>query len=133
MSRENVETVRAVYERWGEGDFRASLDVADPLVLFVNPPGWPDAGTYLGVDRLQEYSRGFLEAWSRVAIEAEVITDAGGDSVVATVRQRGVGSESGAPTDFRYFQVWSFQGGKVIRLENFREQAEALEAAGLRE
>jgi ketosteroid isomerase-like protein len=44
-----------------------------------------------------------------------------------------LGSESGAPTDLRYYQVWSFRGGKVIRLENFRERAEALEAAGLRE
>jgi ketosteroid isomerase-like protein len=53
--------------------------------------------------------------------------------VVAAVRQRGVGSGSGAATEFRYFHVWSFRGAKVIRLENFRERAEALEAAGLPE
>ena len=35
--------------------------------------------------------------------------------------------------EFRYFHVWSFRGGKVIRLETFRERAEAFEAAGLRE
>jgi hypothetical protein len=70
--------------------------------------------------------------WSRITIEAEDITDAGG-SVVATVRQRGVGRESGVATELRYFQVWSFRGRKVIRLENFRSEAEALEAAGLRE
>jgi hypothetical protein len=29
--------------------------------------------------------------------------------------------------------VWSFRGRKVIRLENFRERAEAFEAVGLRE
>jgi hypothetical protein len=33
----------------------------------------------------------------------------------------------------RYFQVWSFRGDKVIRLESFRERVDALEAAGLRE
>jgi hypothetical protein len=53
--------------------------------------------------------------------------------VVAAICQRGVGEESGAATELRYFQVWSFRGGKVIRLEGFRERAEALEAAGLRE
>ncbi|MEK6273654.1 MAG: nuclear transport factor 2 family protein [Actinomycetota bacterium] len=132
MSRENVEAVRAVYERFSKGDFRASLDVVDPLVLFVQNPGFPEAGTYLGIARLVEYTRGFLEPWSRITIEAEDITDAG-DSVVATVRQRGVGRESGAATEFRYFQVWSLRGRKVIRLENFRERAEALEAAGLEE
>ncbi len=133
MSQENVEILRAVYARWREGDFRPSLDVVDPLVLFVNPPPLPESGTYLGVKELVEYMRGFLEPWSHITIEAEDITDAGGGTVVAAVRQRGVGSESGVETDFRYSQVWSFRSGKVIRLENFREHAEALEAAGLSE
>ena len=130
MSEENVETVRAVYRRFCKGDFRASLDVVDPLVLFVLRPGFPESGTYLGIAGLVEYTRGFLEPWSQITIEAEEITEAG-DSVVATVLQRGVGSGSEAATEFRYFQVWSFRGGKVIRLENFRERAEALEAVGL--
>ena len=45
----------------------------------------------------------------------------------------GVGSESGAETEFRYFQVWSFRGRRVIRLENFRERSDALAAAGMEE
>jgi uncharacterized protein len=132
MSEENVEAIRAVYERFSKGDFRASLDVVEPNVLFVLPSGFPESGTYLGVARLVEYTRGFLEPWTRITIEAEDIVDAG-DSVVTTVRQRGVGKESGAATELRYFQVWSFRGPRVIRIENFRERAEALEAAGLRE
>lgn len=132
MSPQNSEVVRGVYEQWGKGDFRASLEVADPLVLLVLRPGFPEAGTYLGTEELVEYTRGFLEPWTEITIEAEDITEAG-DSVVATVRQRGVGSHSGAPTEFRYFQVWSFRGDKLIRLENFRERSEALKAAGLAE
>jgi ketosteroid isomerase-like protein len=132
MSEENVEAIRAVYERFSMGDFRASLDVVDPLVVFVQRPEFPEPGTYLGIARLVEYTRGFLEPWSRITIEAEDIA-AAGDTVVATVRQRGVGRESGAATEFRYFQVWSFRGRKVIRLENLRNEAEALEAAGLQE
>ena len=132
MSQENVEVVRSVYERWSQGDFRGGLDVLDPLVLFVLPPEFPDAGTYLGVERLAEYTRGLLEPWTRFTIEAEEIADAG-DSVVAAVLQRGVGDGSGAATEFRYLQVWSFRAGKVIRLENFRERAEALGAVGLSE
>ncbi len=132
MSQENVETVRDVYERWSQGDFRTSVDVLDPLVLFVLRPEFPDAGTYLGLERLAEYTRGLLEPWTRFTIEAEEITDAG-DSVVVAVLQRGVGGGSGAASEFRYFHVWSFRGRKVIRLENFRDRAEALEAVGLRE
>jgi uncharacterized protein len=132
MSRENVEAVRSVYDRWSNGNFQASLDLFDPLALLVQRPGFPEAGTYLGEEEIVEYTRGFLEPWTRIAIEAEDITDAG-ESVVAAVRQHGVGGTSGAATEFRYYQVWSFRGRKVIRLENFRERSEALEAVGLSE
>lgn len=132
MSQQNVEVVRDVYERWSQGDFRTSVDVFDPLVLLVMRPEFPDAGTYLGPERMAEYTRGFLEPWTHITIEAEEIIDAG-DSVVAAVLQHGVGSGSGAATEFRYFHLWSFRGRKVIRLETFRERAEAMEAVGLPE
>jgi ketosteroid isomerase-like protein len=132
MSPRNVEAVQGVYERWSRGDFAASIEVMDPLVLLVMRPEFPDAGTYLGIDAVRDYTRGFLEPWTRIAIEAEEITEAG-DTVVVAVRQSGVGSESGVSTEFRYFHVWSFRGGRAIRLETFRERAEAVEAAGLRE
>jgi len=131
MSQEKVEAIRAVYQRFSEGDFRASLDVVDPLVLFVLGPEFPESGTYLGIEGIREYTRGFLEPWSHITIEVEDITGQG-DSVIAAVCQRGVGGQSGAATEFRYFQVWSFRGDKVIRLENFRERSEAFEAIGLR-
>jgi ketosteroid isomerase-like protein len=132
MSQKNLEAVRAIYRRWSEDDFRASVDLLDPLVLFVMRPEFPDAGTYLGLERLAEYTRGFLEPWTHITVEAEEVVDAG-DSVVVAVRQRGVGAGSGAVTEFGYYHVWSFRGRKVIRLENFRDRAEALEAVGLRE
>jgi ketosteroid isomerase-like protein len=132
MSQENVESIRGVYARWSRGDFRASVDLLDPLVLFVLRPEFPDAGTYLGLQRLGEYTRDFLDPWTRLTIEAEEITDAG-DSVVVAIVQRGVGDGSGAPTELRYFHVWSFRGRKVIRLECIRQRAEALEAVGLQE
>ena len=130
MPEEHVEAVRGVYERWGAGDFRATLDVIDPLILFVMGPDFPDTGTYLGIEGLRAYTRGFLEPWSRITVEAEEITPAG-DSVVAAVRQSGVGGGSGVATDFRYFHVWTFRGGRAIRLETFRERADALDAVGL--
>ena len=132
MSEERIEAVRAIYDRFAEGDFAVSLEYVDPQVLFVLPPGFPESGTYLGIEALGEYTREFLEPWDRIAIAAEELID-GGDTVIATVLQSGVGSGSGATTEFRYWQVWSFRGRKVIRLENFRERSDALEAAGLPE
>jgi ketosteroid isomerase-like protein len=132
MSQENVEAVRAIYERWSEGDFRASLEVLDPHVVFVMGPEFPDAGAYYGVEAFIGYTRVLLEPWTRLTIEAEEVIPAG-DSVLVRVRQRGVGGESGIPIEMTFFMVWSFRARTVIRLESFREHAEALEAAGLRE
>jgi len=130
MSERNVEAVQAVYEGWGEGDFSASLDLLDPEVVFVMPPDLPDSGTYRGLEELAGYMRGFLEPWAHIAIGAEEIFD-GGDTVVAAVRQHGTGSEFGVETELRYFQIWSFSGPRVVRLENTRDRTKALGAAGL--
>jgi ketosteroid isomerase-like protein len=129
MSADTARVVRSVYARWSEGDFRTQ-DVFDPNVVFVMRPEFPEAGVYQGVEGVAEYTRGFLEPWSRITIEAEEITVAG-DSVVVAVRQRGTGSASGAVTEINYFHVWSFRGGKAIRFESVRERAEALAAVGL--
>jgi ketosteroid isomerase-like protein len=126
----NVEALDSVYESWGQGDFRSTADLFDRHVLFLMGDGLPDSGTYLGVERLAEYMRGFLEPWARITIEAEEVAEAG-DSVVVAVVQRGVGHGSGAATELRYFHVWTFRGGRVIRLETFRDRAEARGAAGL--
>ena len=60
MSQENVEIVRAVYERFSEGDFRASADVLDPHVVLVLGPEFapsliasPDEGAFYGIEAVK--------------------------------------------------------------------------------
>jgi len=129
VSGENVEAVREIYERWSEGDFHTT-GALDPHVVFVLRPEFPDAGAHLGTEGVAAYMQHFLEPWAHVTIEAEELIEAG-DSVLVAMIQRGVGESSGAATEFRYFQLWTFRGGKAIRLECIRDRAEALEAAGL--
>jgi ketosteroid isomerase-like protein len=132
MSREKVDALRAVYGEWGRGNFRAGVDLYDRHLLFVLHPGFPEAGVYVGTDQLREYMLGLLGAWTNFAIAAEEFVEAG-DSVVVAVCQRGVGKGSGTPAELRYFTVWTFRGGTVVRFESFRDRGEALEAAGLTE
>jgi uncharacterized protein len=137
MSEENTEAIREVYERFSDGDFRASADLLDPHVVMVLGPEFgpesPGAGTYHGAEAVAAYTREYLlRPWADFKMAADEIL-AAGDSVIVGVRQRGIGRASGVPTELRYFTVWSFRGGKVIRIESFRERSEALEAAGLRE
>jgi ketosteroid isomerase-like protein len=133
MSQENVEALRAIYDRFSEGDFRASVDLLDRRIVFLPLPESPEAQVYLGVEGVAAWMRRtLLEAWADLTMEAEEFISAG-DSVLVSVRQRGVARISGIPTDAHYFTLWSFRGSKVIRIENFQERDEALEAAGLSE
>jgi ketosteroid isomerase-like protein len=139
MSQENVEIVRAVYGRWREGDFRAGVDLLDPHVVLVLDQRFapslvsnPDEGAFYGIEAVSAYTRDILEPMSHLTMEAEELV-ASGDSVLATVRQRGIGRIGGVPTEMRYFTLWTFRAHKVIRIESFRERAEAVEAAGLSE
>ena len=54
-----------------------------------------------------------------------------GDSVVVRVNQQATGPESRAPVGMRYYQIWTFRGKSVIRIESVRERPDALEAVGL--
>lgn len=131
MSQRYVEIVRGIYDEWEKGNLRAGVDLFDPDVLFIPGKDLPDSGgCYLGPGGISEFMRGWLKAWTAITITADEFIEAG-DSVVVAVRQRGVGKQSGAPAELPYFQVWSFRGRSIIRLQQFADRAEALEAVGL--
>jgi ketosteroid isomerase-like protein len=133
MSQKNVQLVRQIYERWGRGDFRAGTDLYDPHVLLVLRPEFPDAGAYCGPDEIRRYMReDFLADLEGAVIIGEEFLDAG-DTVVVRVNQQATGAGSGAPVAMGYYQVWTFRGRSVIRIESIRGREEALEAAGLRD
>jgi ketosteroid isomerase-like protein len=130
MSEENVQAIRRIYEEWARGNFSEGVELYDPHIVLVQGPEFPEIGTYVGPDGIRDYMATFLEAWERVTIEARELIEVG-DSVVAKVVQRAVGKESGVePAELDYFQVWSFRGGKVIRIEVIRERETALKAVG---
>jgi ketosteroid isomerase-like protein len=127
----NADVVRAIYDEWGRGNFRAGTELYDPHVMLVLRPEFPDAGAYVGPEEVRGYMRRFLAEWTDAAIEAEEIVDAG-DSVAVAVHQHGTGTGSGAPVAMRYWQVWTFRGDSVIRIESIEGREEALAAAGIR-
>jgi ketosteroid isomerase-like protein len=131
VSGKNVETVQRIYERWGQGDFSAGVELYDPHVVLVIQPGFPESGPKYGLDALGQYMReDFLRDFAGATIAGEEFIEAG-DSVVVRVDQQATGPRSGAPVRMSYFQVWTFRGESVIRIESIMERADALRAAGL--
>ena len=132
MSQENVEIVRRVYAEWEKGNF-STAEAFDPRVrvVWVDPMLAQRAET-IGLRETTRNMREFLDVYEHLTARAERIVDAG-DVVVAVVSWHGSGKASGVEFAVRHGSVWTISDGKVTRIENYRDPAEALEAAGLSE
>ena len=130
MSEKRVETVRRIYGEWGRGNFRAGTELFDSNVVLVLRPEFVEHGAYVGPERINAYMRDLLASYKGFAIAGKDFV-AAGDSVVVEVHQTGTGATSGAPTNHRYFQVWTFRGDSVVRVESILERGDALAAVGL--
>jgi ketosteroid isomerase-like protein len=129
VSARNSERVKGIYDSWNRGDFAAGAALLDKASAFVLSPEFPDSGVYVGPQAVASYMKQFLEPWDRLTVKAVSLAEFG-DSVVAEVEQRGEGRMSGAVTGFTYFQVWTFRGPTLVRLENLMTRAEAMKAVG---
>lgn len=130
MSAENLEVLRGIYERWAVGDFKTE-DRVDPSFTITMGVDFPDTGVHAGREGVAAYTRGFLEPWERITIEAEEMADSG-DLVLVRVRQAGTGISSGIAVELRYFQHWTFEDGTPVAMETIMDESEArqrLEAA----
>jgi ketosteroid isomerase-like protein len=137
MSQENVEIVRRGFEA-----FRAGLARGDPGAMFDSGLLAPDAEWIVAPNTpgLQPVYRGregfveFMRVWTEDlewSIDLERVIDAGNDRVVAVFQQRATGKASGAPVELHMALLYDLENGRVIRMRNFLDPDEALEAAGL--
>jgi ketosteroid isomerase-like protein len=131
VSETNLEAVRRIYESWGRGDFTVGSELYDPHVVLVLRPEFPESGPHYGREAIGKYMReDFLQDFAHATISGEEFLEAG-DTVLVGVHQEATGPRSGAPVDMHYFQLWTFRGGSVIRIESVMEREDALATAGL--
>jgi len=129
MSKENLDALKQVYADWAVGDW-SDASVFDPYAVGVFPD--PSPQPLYGLEALGEYMRRFLESWDDMRMEATDYRQVG-DSFVVWVRRSATGKGSGLPLEDRSFHVWTFRGRRVIRMELFERESDALNAAGLSE
>ena len=131
MSQENVEVVRRMYEAFHGGDFDGALAHFAPDVV-VDATIRVDAGIGHGREELFVIVSGWLGAFDEWREEIEEMRDLGSQVLVLTV-QHGRGKGSGVEVEAPYAVLYDLHRGKITRMALYQEQAEALEAAGLRE
>ena len=132
MSQENVETVRRVYEG-------VNVRLEPPRELFGADyevdatESAPDVGVVRGFDGTQEAFRPYWETFEDFHVEIEEVIHVSERQVVTAVRDGGRMRGSEAEVWNRFFHVWTFGDGKIVRLSIHTDKNRALEAAGLSE
>jgi len=135
MSEENVEALKRGFDAFNRRDLEANLEELDPevvqhLSLFTMLGG--QLTVYRGHDGVRELYRDLGDGFAEIRVEIREIRDVG-DRVVAIGQLRGRGRVSGAEVQSPIGYVVELRDGKAIRIDDFFNPGEALEAAGLSE
>ena len=132
MSQENVESVRRVYSERALGNFAAGAELfaADAVWTWEVPEGRTVSH---GLEEAARNLRAFLDQWEHFRVEADEFIELDERSILVVGRIHGRGEQSGADTEARTFEIWTFKGGKVIGQHQSFDREGALEAAGLSE
>jgi ketosteroid isomerase-like protein len=104
----------------------------DPEIEWVEDPQRADSRTYRGHDGVLTSFEQWLEQFSEYGFEAERFVDCG-DHVLVVAREEGRGSVSGASVSSLIYQVSTIRDNKILRFQEFYDEASALQAAGLSE
>lgn len=131
MSRENVETVRAVFDALNRGDMDAALkDAAPDFELDFSRAVGPVHGVYR-LDQMREVLDELVGVWESVRIQADEFIEARKHVVVPQTGY--VRGRDGIETTARIILVWTLRDGKIAHATLFQSRQEAFDAAGLRE
>ena len=129
-----MEIVRGILASWADGDFRTGAAHFDPEIAFQTfMPDADQAVTAHGLGELEAFTRDWLAQWQRYRIVGDEFRALGSDKVFVSVTQVAAGEQSGVEVESPGFTVWSFRGGRVVKLSLHYDKTEALEAAGLSE
>ena len=132
MSQENVEIVERAYS--GSDDIDALvIEAMHPDVELLGAIGGMEEGTTtVGREAVAQALSVDSEIWAERRLELRRAIDAG-DRVVALVHEYRRGKGSGVTVETDIALIYGFRDGKVVRIEPYMNQAEALAAVGLSE
>ena len=119
MSQENVEIVR----RFLVDDLEKALAYADPDIVW-NPV---EESSARGHDAVRASTSRWKSEWNDYELIPEEFADMG-DRVVVTVRFRARGRGSGIGVNARLYEVFTLRNGKIVRMDQFAERSQALQA-----
>jgi ketosteroid isomerase-like protein len=121
VSQSNVEIVRSFLSL----DVDEALPYADPGIVWNPIEELPTQGH----EAVRASLAHWKADWDDYKVMPEEFVDRG-DHVIVTVRLRGRGRGSGVEIDARFYDVYTLRDGKIVRMDQFTELSEALDAVG---
>ncbi len=135
MSQENLIAMQRGFEALNRKDIAALLEEVDAEVewcpVFQVMLGG-EAAVYRGHEGVREAFREWYDTLAEIRAEVSEVRDLG-DRLVATGHFYARGQESGAEVDSPAGWLVDFKDAKALRVLEFLDPKEALEAAGLQE
>ena len=139
MSQENVEIVRSAFAAFERDGPAGMLPHFDCEIEWTTTDGHIEPATYRGYEGVLHYLGTMAREFGGICLEAQELIDAG-EQVVVTWRIHGReklsgGREklSGARVEMTLTSVSLLCDGKIVRVRNYSDKTQALEAVGLRE
>jgi ketosteroid isomerase-like protein len=132
MSQENEELVRRAMTAYMDDDEATVRELVAPDVVMSGRPDQPDVREHRGYDGMVRASAEWLEAWDEHAMEAGRVRHAG-NAVLVAVRETGRGRISGVTLETESTFVFTLSEGRIVRIQIFGSESEALKAMGLEE
>lgn len=127
MSRENVQSVYAVYDAFNRRDFDTMLRIHGDDV-HVTPLAAPVSSSYEGSEGMRRYWDDLLANFPDFTTEPLEVRDLG-DLTLSAVRFRGRGAGSEAPFEQVVWQLAEWRDGRISWWRSYRSEAEALSGA----
>jgi ketosteroid isomerase-like protein len=138
-SQQKIDVVQRAYDlledafelgragRWDEANRLPGWDLLDPDVVLEEVAEIPDSDTYRGIEGIRSWIRAGTETFEDVRWERREFA-VRGPHVLVDVRGHFLGAGSGVETELEVTHVFTFRGGRMIRVAGYLDRAKAFEA-----
>jgi ketosteroid isomerase-like protein len=122
--------LKEAYAAFNRNDVSAFVQIFDRQIEWIEPAGFPGAGTYRGVDAVLAHLVKARETWAEGACQPEKMIVAG-DRIIQFVKVRVRLKHETEWREGQVTEVYSYRDSKVIEVRLFGDRGQALEWAGV--
>ncbi|MEA2200343.1 MAG: hypothetical protein QOI89_939 [Solirubrobacteraceae bacterium] len=132
MSQQNVELVRDSWTALATGGLDAMAEFWDEEISWRAIEDAPDdVGEMHGVAAARRYVQDWLDMFEDIVNVPQELLDVGDERVIAVQHVTGRARLSGVETELRYAVVYTLRDEKIVRVKEYRNREQALDAVGL--